>query len=81
MWCSAIGWIVTLTLSLLVTPLAAEAQPASKVHRIGYLGVGHPPSGPNVYLDAFQEGLRELGWMEGQNLAIVYRWTEGQFER
>jgi putative ABC transport system substrate-binding protein len=81
MWCNAIGWIVTLTLSLLVAPLAAEAQPASKVYRIGYLGVGHPPSGPNPYLDAFGEGLRELGWVEGQNIAIEYRWAEGRPEQ
>jgi hypothetical protein len=38
MWCSAVGSIVTLLLSLLVVPLAAEAQPLGKVYRIGYLG-------------------------------------------
>jgi putative ABC transport system substrate-binding protein len=81
MWCNALGWIVTLTLSLLVAPLAAEAQPVSKVRRIGWLSVGHPHSGPNPYLDAFREELRELGWVEGQNLAIEYRFAEGRPEQ
>ena len=64
MWCSAVGCIVTLALSLLAAPLAAEAQPAGKVWRIGFLGYS------SVSIpEPFREGLRELGYVEGQNMA------------
>ena len=46
--------------------------------RIGFLS---PLSGPTPRLVAFKEGLRELGWVEGQTVAIEYRWVEGRFER
>ena len=62
---------------LLAAPLAAGAQQAGKVPRIGYLS----PSTPSLARDAFREGLRELGRVEGQNLIIEYRWAEGKFER
>jgi putative ABC transport system substrate-binding protein len=58
-------------------PLAADAQPA-KLPRIGYLGGS--PSGAGAP-QPFLEGLRELGWVEGRNIAIEYRWTEGRAER
>jgi ABC-type uncharacterized transport system substrate-binding protein len=79
MWCSTVGVIVTLTLSILATPLAANAQPAEKVHRIGRLSPGLPESGPD--LEAFRQGLRDLGYVEGQNLVIKSRYAEGKFER
>jgi putative ABC transport system substrate-binding protein len=70
-------------LALLATgaaPLAAEAQQAGKVYRIGYLST---PTRESVErgLDAFLRKLRELGWVEGQNLTIEYRWAEGKVER
>ncbi len=65
---------------LLAIPLAAEAQPAGKVPRIGYLGASSASLEPEL-LGAFQQGLRELGWIEGQNIAIEYRWAEGIYER
>ncbi len=71
-----LGLVVTLALSLIVAPLAADAQPRQRVARIGFLGTA--PSPP---LDAFREGLRELGWVEGQNLIIEYRWMQGRPER
>ncbi len=71
MWCSAIGCIVMLTLSLLAAPLASEAQQAGKIRRIGFLTISRP--GAQHLFDAFQQGLRELGWVEGQNLAIEWR--------
>ena len=73
------GFIVG-TLSLLAAPLAAEAQPAGKVHRIGFLGSGSA-TGDSRTREAFREGLRELGWVEGQNLVIEYRFAEGQSDR
>ncbi len=80
MWYSAIGVIVTLTLSLLMAPLAADAQPLANIPRIGWLGGTSPAVNPAV-LEAFRHGLREHGWVEGQNLVIEYRWAEGRFER
>ena len=61
-------------------PLAAEAQHAGKVYRIGYLSA---PSRESVErgVEAFLRALRELGWVEGQNLVIEYRWAEGKVER
>ena len=80
MWYSAIGFVVTLTLSLLVVPRTAEAQQATKVHRIGRLSSGSPTE-PNPALEAFRQGLRELGYIEGQNIVIEYRYAEGRDDR
>ena len=61
-------------------PLCAGAQQAGKVYRIGYLSA---PSRASVErsLEAFLLALRGLGWVEGQNLVIEYRWAEGRLER
>jgi len=64
----------------LAAPLAAEAQPAGKVPRIGFLG-GRTPSDTSPLLDAFRQGLHELGWVEGQNIVLDYRFAEGRFDR
>jgi putative tryptophan/tyrosine transport system substrate-binding protein len=74
----AIGCIVTLILSLLATPLAAETPPAGTVPHIGWLRQG-PLSEP--LREAFRQGLRDMGYVEGQNLIIEYRFHEGQAER
>src|SRR5256884_2221677 len=65
---------------LLAWPLAAAAQQAGKVPRIGFLGVTSPSDRPPL-LDAFRQGLRELGWVEGQNIVIDYRYAEGRVDR
>ena len=80
MWYSAVGCRVTLALSMLVAPLAAVAQPPVKVPRIGWLSLGAPSANPYL-LDAFRQGLRELGWVEGQNIVIESRYAEGQLDR
>jgi putative ABC transport system substrate-binding protein len=67
-------------LALLAAPLAAEAQHAGKVNRIGYLSSGTSTSSPH-FLEAFRQGLRELGWVEGENIVIDYRFAEGRFDR
>jgi len=61
-------------------PLAARAQQAAKVPRIGYLG-GATPSSQGKWVTAFVQRLRELGWIEGRTIAIEYRWADGRFER
>src|SRR5262249_49949465 len=75
---SVIGLITTLVLVILVALLAADAQPAGKVPRIGWLRQGSLPS-PQIR-DGFQQGLRDLGYVEGQNLVIEYRFNEGKAE-
>jgi putative ABC transport system substrate-binding protein len=65
---------------LLAAPLAAEAQPAGKVRQIGYVDHGSAAD-QRLYLDAFRQGLRELGWVEGQNIALEVRFAEGNADR
>ena len=75
--------VTTLLLLLLAAPLGmAAAQPPQKVPRVGYLK-GGSPSDPlrQRWLEAFRQGLRELGYVEGQNIAIESRWTEGKDDR
>jgi putative tryptophan/tyrosine transport system substrate-binding protein len=60
-------------------PLAARGQP-TKQPTIGYLGGGTPTT-ESQRIAAFSQQLRELGWIEGHNLAIEYRWTEGSIDR
>ncbi len=75
-----VGLVATLALALLVAPLTAEAQQATKVHRIGRLYPGSPTE-PNPNLEAFRQGLRDLGYVEGQNLVIEYRYAEDRDDR
>ena len=63
-----------------IAPTAAHEQPKGKVYRIGYLSAPTRASVEGV-VQAFLGALRELGWVEGQNLAIEYRWAEGKIER
>lgn len=69
-----------LAVSVLAAPFTANAQPTGKVYRIGYLTGGSTTSAARN-VDAFREGLRELGWVEGQNIVIEYRYAEGRFDR
>jgi putative ABC transport system substrate-binding protein len=64
-----------------VALLAAEAQPATHVSRIGRLTSGNPPTGPDPNPEAFRQGLGELGYVEGQNLVLESRDAEGSEER
>jgi putative ABC transport system substrate-binding protein len=81
MWCAAIGCIVTLLLSLLTAPLTAEAQPLAKIPRIGVLSAGPPGGSDPAAIEAFRQGLRDLGYVEGQIIVIEYRWAEGREDR
>jgi putative ABC transport system substrate-binding protein len=68
----------TVGLSFFVAPLVLDAQPAGKVPRIGILRAGSPP---DPFVEAFRQGLRELGYAEGHSIKIEYRWAEGREER
>jgi putative ABC transport system substrate-binding protein len=70
----------TLATGLLAAPLAVEAQTRTKVARIGYLS-GDSATAHAQYAQAFSNGLRDLGYVEGKNLVIEHRWAEGKFER
>src|SRR5918999_3637379 len=59
-------------------PLTPWAQPA-RAHRVGYLGLGS--SGPNPGVEAFQRGLRDLGYVEGRNVVVEYRLADGLADR
>jgi len=73
------AFILTAAGGLLSPPFAAEA-PAGKVPRIGFLSPTSSPADAGR-LAAFREGLRELGYVEGQNIAIESRWAEGNYDR
>ena len=65
---------------LLAVAVIADAQQAKKVPRIGYL-TGSSPSARSANIEAFGLGLRELGYVEGKNIVIEYRYTEGKLDR
>jgi len=71
--------IATLALGALLSPLAAEAQQPTKVPTIGML-IPNPPADAATNIKAFRQGLRELGYVEGQNVAIEYRFAAGRDE-
>jgi ABC-type uncharacterized transport system substrate-binding protein len=75
------AFLGTLTGGLLAAPLAAEGQATGKVPRIGVLSPGYPPPSPDLGIDGFRLGLRELGYVESQNIVVEYRWTEGRLDR
>ena len=72
---TALGLAVTLSLA---APQTADAQSTGNTKRIGYLSTGSPAVGLH---EPFQQGLRELGWVVGQNIDIEYRFAGGSYER
>jgi putative ABC transport system substrate-binding protein len=80
MWYSAVGFMVTLTLSLLVAPRATTAQPWGNIPRVGVLERTSQER-PAPCLFAFQLGLRDLGYVEGQTILLDYRYGEGHADR
>ena len=69
-----------MTILLLTTFSSAEAQQQAKLVRVGWLASGSP-SGEAPLTGAVRQGLRELGYVEGKNIAIEYRYAERQFDR
>jgi putative tryptophan/tyrosine transport system substrate-binding protein len=78
MWDSTAGCIIMLTLGLLAMPLAAAAPPAAQMPRLGVLAPGTPPQ---PWVEVLRQGLRDLGYVESQNLIIEPRYAEGRDER
>src|SRR6266446_7594379 len=62
-------------------PLTARAEQATKVARIGFLGPGSASSESVHGVPAFRAGLRDLGYVEGKNIVIEWRWAEGDYGR
>ena len=73
--------VILVTLGILCVALTAEVLQATKVHRIGRLSSGSPPTDRDPLLEAFRQGLHDLGYVEGQNLVIKWCWAEGSEER
>jgi len=72
--------VLALALALLAAPLAIGAQPTGKVPRIGWLG-GPTRESAEVFVREFQQGLKDLGWVEGQNIVIEWRFAGARAER
>ena len=83
------AFISVLTGGLLVTPLAARAQqpsgraqqPGGRLPRVGWLGAGPGRTGVEHLTEALRDGLREIGYVEGHNVTIEYRFAEQRYER
>ena len=76
---STVGIIVALTFGSLLAPLCSDAQQPGKMPRIGYVSTG--AAAADQLVAAFREGLRAHGYIEGQNMSVEYRYTEGTPER
>ena len=68
-------WILA---TIFLTTVSAEAQQTKKIPRIGYLSTS---AGETPASEAFRQGLRDLGYIEGQNIVVEYRWVDGKFDR
>jgi putative ABC transport system substrate-binding protein len=71
---------ITLVGAMIGCPLVGRAQQAGKVPRIGFLGISSPATFASR-IDAFRQGLRDFGYVEGSTITIEYRWAEGRYER
>jgi putative ABC transport system substrate-binding protein len=74
------AFLVTMVAAVVVAPLVAEAQHGRKLYRIGFLGNSTAALESNL-VAPWREGLRELGYVEGRDVVVEYRWAEGHYER
>ena len=70
--------VLTLAVMLLALSVSAQAQQPAKVHKIGVLRADSPP---NLSAETFQQAMRDLGYVEGKNIVIEYRYAEGKVDR
>ena len=71
-----------LALGTLAAPLTAEAQQAGKLPRVGYISPGSASDPARLRrFEAFRQGLRDLGYVEGRDIALEPRWAEGRYDR
>jgi hypothetical protein len=80
MRCTTVGLFIIFALSVLAAPGGDTAQQLTKVYRIGRLSPGLPPSQTSPSMEAFRQELCDLGYVEGQNLVIEWRWAEEREE-
>jgi putative ABC transport system substrate-binding protein len=73
--------LLALGAAALASPLTPHAQPQTKVWRVGFLGLRRPASLDTDFIGAFPQGMRELGYVEGKNLVIEWRFADGEAER
>jgi putative ABC transport system substrate-binding protein len=75
--------IIAIGVSSLASPLVSFAQQPARIARIGFLGVRSrsTPSNPDAFYEAFLQGMRELGYVEGKNLVIEWRFADGDYNR
>jgi putative ABC transport system substrate-binding protein len=80
---SFIGATLVLALAALTVSPAAEGQQTTRIARIGFLQGGNPPETASDWKQRspFYQGLAELGWREGTNLSVEWRWADGQLDR
>jgi len=74
-------FVSTLTIALLAAPLATEAQQAGKVPRVGFLSLSSPSALGDRQVSPLFSRLRELGYEDGRNIIIEYRWAEWKIDR
>ena len=79
MRCGIVQSTILIALGLLCVPLASEAQRPGKAVRVGILQPTFPRSWPTV--QAFEQGLRDLGYVEGQTILLEFRYAEGKLDR
>src|SRR5205823_1311985 len=75
-WIAAFGWVFAVLLALSPSAPAARAQEPAPIPRIGFLGTS--ATGPTL---TFRQGLRDLGYVEGQTIEVEYRFNEGRADR
>jgi putative ABC transport system substrate-binding protein len=74
-------FFAALGVGIVARPLAAQALQAPKLYRVGWVFLMSPGEEPRSLVDAFRDGLRQHGYVEGQNLAFEFRWSDGRADR